>query len=371
MKKVLIFLALLLALYSLPLRNIPDPNICILCAIGSQNDVLPLASEIQRSKSTIQDHLSQLSGLIDTLTWRKEGASKVLDIGFSNPGDSMLVWLRPAAPCSLLAIRFRPVDFEGNMILDIWDASNYDPLIYSTDSTDENGFWGRYDPGACPSCWYPGDIVGHTPLGWREDDPDHHYWGPCPLTITSEHADSWIEIPADSGTQVIADLGSDPFFIGVAFYIRSGLGFYAQESYPGVRPFSFFKYYRPSDTSPGPEGGWFLRSYFPWFEAIVKYYEPTTSIQGNSDESICSSFQLFQNYPNPLTSIRYSLPEAANVNLQAYNTLGQVVAVLVDSWQEMGYHQVQWNATRMASGIYFFRLTAGSFTTTKRTVLMK
>ena len=87
-----------------------------------------------------------------------------------------------------------------------------------------------------------------------------------------------------------------------------------------------------------------------------------------------TGYSLAQNYPNPfnpVTSIEYTLPEAAKVKLEIYNVLGQVVEVMVDSNQEAGHHAVQWDASDMASGVYFYRLTTGEFTATKRMVLMK
>lgn len=79
--------------------------------------------------------------------------------------------------------------------------------------------------------------------------------------------------------------------------------------------------------------------------AVAKYLPPT--------------FRLVQNYPNPFnpgTTIRYELPEAANVSLTIFNILGQVVATLVDEKKEAGGYQVQWNASTAPSGIYFCRL---------------
>jgi flagellar hook assembly protein FlgD len=72
-----------------------------------------------------------------------------------------------------------------------------------------------------------------------------------------------------------------------------------------------------------------------------------------------------------VTSIAYSLPEAAQVKVVVYNTLGQVVAELVDRNQEAGHHVVTWDAGDMASGVYFYRIEANDFTATRRMVLMK
>jgi hypothetical protein len=85
-------------------------------------------------------------------------------------------------------------------------------------------------------------------------------------------------------------------------------------------------------------------------------------------------FLLAQNYPNPFnpeTDITFTLPEASNVTLTVHNILGQVVEELVDSEMQAGYHRVSWNGQNAASGVYFYRITAGQFSDTKRMLLLK
>jgi len=65
------------------------------------------------------------------------------------------------------------------------------------------------------------------------------------------------------------------------------------------------------------------------------------------------------------------LPVHAYVKLEVYNTLGQKVATLVDEKQEAGHKSVDWVASEVSSGIYFYRLTAGDFTETRRMMLVK
>ncbi len=92
-------------------------------------------------------------------------------------------------------------------------------------------------------------------------------------------------------------------------------------------------------------------------------------------------YALSQNYPNPFnptTTIRYGLPLSGRVTLKVYNVLGQVVQTLVDGIQDAGYRSIQWNASGVASGIYFYRLYAvsttdptKSFTQVKKMLMIK
>jgi hypothetical protein len=96
-------------------------------------------------------------------------------------------------------------------------------------------------------------------------------------------------------------------------------------------------------------------------------------INGAEPPSLASTFGL-SNYPNPFnptTSVRFSLPEAENVRLDVYNVMGQTVGALVNGYLPSGTHEVEWNASSLASGVYFYRLTAGSKTEVKRMLLLK
>jgi hypothetical protein len=86
------------------------------------------------------------------------------------------------------------------------------------------------------------------------------------------------------------------------------------------------------------------------------------------------TFSLKQNYPNPFnpsTTIEYSVPAAGLVSLKIYDIQGREVATLVDKEQNAGYYITSWNASNFSSGVYFYKLTAGSFTQTKKLLLTK
>jgi len=86
------------------------------------------------------------------------------------------------------------------------------------------------------------------------------------------------------------------------------------------------------------------------------------------------TFTLFQNYPNPfnpVTFIGFELPVSSNVKLVVYDLLDREVSTLVNGSLPAGHYQARWNGERMSSGVYFYRLTAGNFSATKKLVLMK
>jgi hypothetical protein len=87
-----------------------------------------------------------------------------------------------------------------------------------------------------------------------------------------------------------------------------------------------------------------------------------------------TEFVLQQNYPNPFnpsTTIQYALPSRSQVTLTVFNTLGQIVRELVNGDIGAGYHEVQFDATGLASGVYFYRMRAGDFVETKRLLLLR
>jgi len=87
-----------------------------------------------------------------------------------------------------------------------------------------------------------------------------------------------------------------------------------------------------------------------------------------------SEFALWSNYPNPFnasTVISYQVPAAGHVKLEIYNLFGQKVATVVDGQQEAGYKSVSWENSEAASGVYFYKLTAGGFTEVKRMTLLR
>ncbi|UCC79564.1 MAG: right-handed parallel beta-helix repeat-containing protein [Candidatus Zixiibacteriota bacterium] len=94
----------------------------------------------------------------------------------------------------------------------------------------------------------------------------------------------------------------------------------------------------------------------------------------NSPSSPPDRFMLLQNYPNPFnaqTTIRFILTKSQDIELTVYDLLGRRVKILFDEYKEAGVHAVTFDASRLSSGVYFYRLEAGDAVETKRMVLLK
>jgi len=101
---------------------------------------------------------------------------------------------------------------------------------------------------------------------------------------------------------------------------------------------------------------------------------PPADLANDNRKLIPGEFYLSQNYPNPfnpITVFRYQLPIGTKVTLKVYNLLSQEIKTLVDDWQDAGYKTVEWDASNFASGVYFYRINAGSFIQTKKLILMR
>ena len=103
------------------------------------------------------------------------------------------------------------------------------------------------------------------------------------------------------------------------------------------------------------------KSVYQTKQFVLKYTTPT-------------EYKLEQNFPNPFnpaTVIRYQLPAKTLATLKIFDVLGKEVAVLVNEENEAGFHQVEFNGSGLASGVYLYILQAGSFVQTKKFILLK
>jgi len=104
------------------------------------------------------------------------------------------------------------------------------------------------------------------------------------------------------------------------------------------------------------------------------FFENTTSNPVATTNLIPKNYELTQNYPNPFnpsTTIKFALPKDGFVTMKVYDIAGREVVKLVNEVKKAGYHQVQFNASSLASGVYFYRIQSNDFVMTKRMVLIK
>ncbi|MFN3872460.1 MAG: T9SS type A sorting domain-containing protein [Ignavibacterium sp.] len=152
----------------------------------------------------------------------------------------------------------------------------------------------------------------------------------------------------------------------------------------GTAPFTgFYKPYKPLNAFQGldPYGDWELKiidGYAGNDGALNAWSLQITldSPTGIEDEYnlMPNDFVLYQNYPNPFnpsTKISWQSPVSSHQTLKVYDVLGNEVATLVDEFRDAGRYEIEFDASILSSGIYFYRLQAGSFIQTKKMILIK
>jgi len=130
-------------------------------------------------------------------------------------------------------------------------------------------------------------------------------------------------------------------------------------------------------TDSLPSGGvyWYMKiTVNLWADPSLKLkYDTTVGVEKVEYEAP-QSFTLYQNYPNPFnptTTIKFALPVDSRVKINVYNSLGQLVETLVDREMESGYHEVNFDASRLASGVYLYQLRSQDFVSVKKMLLLK
>ncbi len=121
------------------------------------------------------------------------------------------------------------------------------------------------------------------------------------------------------------------------------------------------------------------RAYTGYWFAWGAYFAPVTLYDGrvstgNEEDFVPVRFELLQNYPNPFnpsTVVTYDLPELADVKVEVFTVLGELVEILVEERQGQGRYQVEWDASGQAGGTYILRITAGAFQKSRKMLLVR
>jgi hypothetical protein len=124
-----------------------------------------------------------------------------------------------------------------------------------------------------------------------------------------------------------------------------------------------------SDATSNPDGSYSAVT----CNATLKPYSSTSTTVETSSGSP-ADFSLSQNYPNPFnptTTIGYSIQSRGNVTLKVYDVLGREVKTLVNELQNPGFHTVNLDGGNLPSGVYFYRIVAGGYTSVRKMLLLK
>jgi Uncharacterized protein related to plant photosystem II stability/assembly factor len=265
-------------------------------------------------------------------------------------------------------------------------SKNFDKLKFTDKDhlwgINQSGLWVSYDTSASWKKIYGGDyFIG----SWSFDFSDSLY-GVVTSSydqafLTTNGGNSWTAFnkpignhPTDcrilgqyiSGSQRILETGSDGKILLTYIYPNGVIDFsYQETSFTGMK-LNKIDVFIDNDFPCVWVGGNGSSIWYRQFEKIA------TDVKRNNPPP--SSFVLSQNYPNPFnpsTIITFALPTKSFVTLKIFDILGREITTLISKELSAGNHELEWNATGFVSGVYFYRLQAGSFTATKKLLLLK
>ncbi|MDP6790248.1 MAG: T9SS type A sorting domain-containing protein, partial [Candidatus Marinimicrobia bacterium] len=230
-----------------------------------------------------------------------------------------------------------PISFD-------WDFSLSEPVIEVMGADDE---------------WNPGDTISISMDFCNNTDVGHFAYPGAVLE-------------ADSNLTSLPFTGSHHWFYGISADTCYSVAWHvaADTSIVSDTIATFSAYPKTLNCDDENQGGYCIDGDTVTFEIPIVVQVVSTE----SEHFVPEEFTLHQNYPNPfnpVTTIQYDIPEAGHVRLDIYNILGEKVSTLASGNHEVGRYAVNWDASGMASGMYFYRVNAGNFTDTKKLVLLK
>lgn len=258
-------------------------------------------------------------------------------------------------PQDSLALRWTGQGFYDLFRLQVFSDSLYDSVI---DTTLNSSFFVLHN------------LINHTIYFWRVRSilgSDVSNWS---LVWSFEVTDAFITMNTPNGGEVWS-MGSENVIrweTNITDSVSLDL-LYGQQIIRSIVDTTFgypsaYRWLIPNDLNVDTSYKIIVRSIKD--SSIIDTSDASFSIIPPSGVEVVNSeipddYNLFQNYPNPFnpsTKIRYSLPFASNVSIKIYNSLGEYITTIVDNNQLPGNYEVDWNASKLATGIYFYSLEA-------------
>ncbi|MBU1880479.1 T9SS type A sorting domain-containing protein, partial [bacterium] len=191
--------------------------------------------------------------------------------------------------------------------------------------------------------------------------------------------DGWLDVSYEGGAPTLVALRSFTGFLPGWTINRPDMFFPVPESYaPGNYSFAAHVGTYPGtvlaeDSFPFTKTGDFDGEFVPFVPDGVP--NPFDRIDtGDIITALPDEYQVMGTYPNPFnptTTISYALPEAGKLSLKVFDVSGRLVATLVDGHRDAGYHEVTFDASNLASGVYIYQLKVNDFSTNGKVILMK
>jgi len=340
----------------------------------------------------------------DGITWTKSDSNPVMDVGPPgswddervNPGavifdgSSYKMWYtgydgffrRTGYATSPDGITWTKSD--SNPVMDVGAAGEWDDTWAIISAVIFNGsdYQGWYPGGGGPNANFrTGYATSPDGITWTKSDSNH--------VMDFGAAGEWDGASAGVGAVIYNGSIYEMWYEGIRAGVTQigyatstdGLVWTKSDSNPVllVGPFAVWDWshvFVPTVLYDGTSYHLWYVGYSSDFKGKIGYATaPKDPITGIADEGVVpEKYELSQNYPNPFnpeTVIRYSLPKAEEVSLVVYNLIGEEVANLINERKPAGNYTVEWNASDIASGIYFYRLQAGDFIETRKMILLK
>jgi photosystem II stability/assembly factor-like uncharacterized protein len=253
----------------------------------------------------------------------------------------------------------------------MWDSSN---VLYMGDdgadifkSTDAAVSWTLVKPGSSSEVPSMCNSVFDRSICYATT------WGSSQVFKTVNHGDTWNITSNNSGSGWGSDLcHEDPTVVLT--------GNYGSQSYLTTNGGANFFNVNSGLGGAGagimvPDRGYFLNMQTGSLYKLNIIYSVLTNANENTISSeIPSGFELYQNYPNPFnpsTNIKFALSNPGNISLKIYNELGKEVKTLAEGFRSAGTYEINFDASTLTSGIYFYKLVTADITATKKMLLVK
>jgi mannan endo-1,4-beta-mannosidase len=200
---------------------------------------------------------------------------------------------------------------------------------------------------------------------WAQYNPGNEYWDILAFDVYGNgYSQSWYNY-------AVSIAGDKPLAIGECAVLPTSAQLASQPRYVFFMGWAELVF---ADNAPGAIVSLYNAPNVITLDQMPGWTNGVNVISQNRDSKLPAASALLQNYPNPFnpkTGIRFQVPGVSDVKLAVYDVLGREVTVLVNERKAPGNYEVEFDGRRLASGVYIYRLTAGTFTQVRKMVLLR